>query len=288
MAPLPSANWRTLLGHERLRAMHQHLGKRDSEAEAALAELKKEPPADSPQTLREDVHVVLASVPWRLDSTNDVLRFLSQQSMLPGVLHLLLDGYGSARQPDTSALQELGVKVKVQVTDVAKGAGERTRYAERLPDGLIVLFLDDDLVLRRSYLSRMVRGVEERDAVVSGGGIRQDGVGVFCNASENPFQGEVIYVQCGVLAFRSEWMKGVSSFPLADKMLSRLGHDEVLLSAFFWKSSRPMHRVYAPIWFNNAASDDARALHNVASDRFSMLEEEMRRAVGWPFPRVRA
>jgi polyribonucleotide nucleotidyltransferase len=118
--------------------------------------------------MSEEVHLLLATIPARRPSVSRLLVDLSQQSVLPDCLHLVLDGYGEDAAPSCATFPE-GVRLSVVRTPAPSGPGGRWKVALGMPaDALLVVMDDDQRLCAPDIVETLVRSVRER-----GGGLNR-------------------------------------------------------------------------------------------------------------------
>jgi hypothetical protein len=227
-----------------------------------------------------DVHVLIASVPWRRRSLNRLLRDVAAQSTLPAYVHLVLDGDGApACELDISPLNWNGVEVSIRVQKPGRGAGSRWSIVDLIPDDHFVCNLDDDIGLPQNYIAMHRGALEKQDAVCSGG-YTPDGHSIFCTRTDTDYEGPLSCLQAGAFSVRAARLRGLATMPMAAELLGVLGDDEALISAHLWKTGVEVRRVNMPVTFDPTAGDP-RSQYAAAPRRIVPLRTELSRQTGW-------
>ena len=227
-----------------------------------------------------DMHVLIASVPWRRVSLNRLLREVAAQSLLPSHVHLVLDGEGAPNALlDLSPLSWNGVQVTVRVQRPSRGAGSRWEVVDGIPDAHAICNLDDDVSIAPDYLAKHYAALRGVDAVCSGG-YTTDQRFIMCTRTDINYEGPITCLQAGAFSARARQLRGLREMPMANEFLGVLGDDEGLISAHLWRKGVEVRRVHAPVSFD-PSGHDPRSQYNSAPKRITVLRDKLRAATGW-------
>lgn len=231
--------------------------------------------------LHADLHVLVASVPWRVSSLNALLHDVAAQTVLPMYVHLVLDGYGPGDAlPSLDPLSWDGLRVTVNRQHPARGAGSRWDVAVAQPSDDILASLDDDVKIPRDYLARHLAAMGAHDAVASGGWGETGRHGL--DDVRDSFEGPVVCLMAGASTFRVRCLRELRQVPLSDVTLGVQGDDEGLISAHLFRQGIVPHRVAVPVAFDPLAHDP-RAQGPQRNGDVLRLRRALRDATGWPW-----
>jgi hypothetical protein len=228
-----------------------------------------------------DVHVLIASVPWRRTSLNRLLREVAAQQLRPAFVHLVLDGDDVPNAPlDVSPLDWDGLKVTIKTQHPARGAGARWSVIDEIPNDHVVMNLDDDVGLDSDYVGLHYEALKRADAVCSGG-YTTDRKFIMCD-NNHGYEGPIACLQAGAFSARVSKLRGLRDMPMAAELLGVLGDDEALLSAHLWKTGVVVNRVNAPVRFD-PLGDDPRSQYLSLPGRILGLRSRLTAETGWPW-----
>jgi len=233
-----------------------------------------------------DMHVLIASVPWRRASLNRLIRDVAAQAYLPVCVHLVLDGDGPPNAIlDTSPLTSKGVKVDVREQHPGRGAGSRWNVVDDLKDTDVICNLDDDIGLGSNhYLAVHYEALRSAGAVAAGG-YTPEGRFIMCAWIGIDYEGPINCLQAGAFSARVGCLRGLRSMPMAAEMLGVLGDDEGLIAAHLWRAGVPVRRVNTPVGWDPSGSDPRSQYRNMPG-RITRLRNALRVATGWPWGNV--
>ncbi len=241
-----------------------------------------EAPCEEPDSVtRSDVSMIIATVPWRAQSLNRLLREVAQQTIRPGHLHVLLDGHRGSWPEGLRFVEWPGLTLHVHRVVPARGAGARWRLAETFCGGTIIVNLDDDIRISTRFVEKHVKAVERTGGAVSSGGYTASGRMIICT-QQDPYDGPLLCAQTGAFSMLAADVRGLSLEPMADRLLGLLGDDEGLLSMHLWKSGVLISRVPETVGFDPSA-DDKRSQWGSAPGRCHKLRTALRELTGWPW-----
>jgi hypothetical protein len=238
--------------------------------------------------MSEEVHLLLATIPARRPSVSRLLVDLSQQSVLPDCLHLVLDGYGEDAAPSCATFPE-GVRLSVVRTPAPSGPGGRWKVALGMPaDALLVVMDDDQRLCAPDIVETLVRSVRERGGAVSHMGTDKTGWGMAFPAGT-----ELIAMGAAMMALRVGDLVGLEA--TLEEVRSKggfdpfgdAGDDEAVVAAHLWKRGVTM-RASGPL---KVLTDTSAQAHSQSSRRMASRgtkhpfwqRHEIRRITGWPW-----
>ena len=226
--------------------------------------------------------VLVATVPWRKASCDRLLEQIAEQDELPERVHLLLDGFSD---DDPYPFRPSSLTVSITHYDTAQGAGNRWRYVSQMPwQPDVLINLDDDTVIPKGFTRRMADEVRKTgDAVCASGYPREGGIYLI----KDPHTCEVVCVQTGFFACRTEALRGIDRQPQAEKFLGLLGDDEAFVSAHLWKNHVKMRKIWIPNLNFDKLSRDRRSQFRRKGGTIEGCHAhraELGRIFGWPVP----
>ena len=217
-----------------------------------------------------EIHVVIASVPWREENLRGLISDLRQQSIIPASITVLLDGYpteGWVACPEDVQTHE--------VYPSGTGIWFRWKYASTLRG--LVAFIDDDFRLGPGYLESLhTCRKNHNDAVVSW---HAPDVAGYNFVSQHDKQ--VHLVGAGMCLFDPDQVRGMHEDPEIQGLQCA---DEPFLAYWLWKAGIEMWRPGGP---PQAQSDPevsrtsrAKRYTGVVTRRFVI---DICLARGWPY-----
>lgn len=210
-----------------------------------------------------DIHLVIASVPWRADNLDVLLRSARSQGVQQ--LTLILDGYSSSYLPPIKGFNAR--IVRLQAHPFYSGAGFRALFmcASQSP---LVCTLDDDLGIDNNYFNCLIRAVKSSGG---SGAFAWSGVshlGEFIRYSSSlkapvklfgPQFGALFMINGPAKQLLNFWIsKFRTQYP---KYLSREFGGELFIGASFWSINLPVVRPAgcAPLHMLNSLGKDNRS-----------------------------
>ena len=232
------------------------------------------------------LHIIIATVPWRRPAFRNMLSWLTNQTLKPDLVHLVLDGYGDAASAPCS------LPTREWRTTKCLGPGGRWRVLKELAPETIVVVFDDDISLGFAPYAteRLVKIVEQGYAAAL--------MGVtFSGCMMNIPEGERLI--CGgaaTFAFRAKDLEGLDEFVSEIKTQGKfdpfgdLGDDEAVISALLWKRGVVIKKANIPeIHSVQGTQEGSQARRRLASTRpFWYQRQEIKRITGWPWPLKKA
>jgi hypothetical protein len=236
-------------------------------------------------TPKSELHVIVPNIVSRKSACEKVLYDLTQQTRVPDLVHLVLDGYGDLSAPQVP----VGLKVKEWRTPELSGCGARWRVARDLDPEVILANVDDDIDLKDApeTLESLVF-FAEKGFVASTYGVTISGK--HGNIEMDEF---LVSAAAGTMATKVKNLHGVED--LLEKVRSecgfdpfgRGGDDDGLLSAHFWQHGVQMVLVSIPaigqIKGTQDESETKRRRVAEKADPFRQRREIARIVGGWPF-----
>lgn len=233
------------------------------------------------------VHVLLATVPSRWAAASRLLVEVAAQSVLPDVLHLVLDGYAyGVPIPWYGTLP-----VREHRTAIPTGPGGRWRVLADVPPEATLVVLDDDQEVHgRDVAEGLVA------AVASGGAAAHFGTDPSGWGAVHPAGTPLLSMGAACMAIRAADLAGLGGTlaEIREKCgfdpFGNGGDDEAVVSAHLWRQGTPM-RATGPIAVREALGTQAGSQferRRAASGGRSVFwqREEIRRVTGWPWASV--
>lgn len=227
------------------------------------------------------VLVLCATVPWRREACELMLRSLERQTVRPARVILHLDGF--ARATPRPALPS-GLPVSVRRYLRPRGVGNWWRSLDESHRGMLVACVGDDFVYPPEHLERLVALQAEHGGAISWHGWAVSGENCwFRRRVKTP----VRLTRCGTafLLAPADDLIGIADHELADLFFHPRGHDEALISCWLWTRGVPMTRPAGWAEVEHLpVGTDARATSIRDLHRKTALRRVLRERYDWPDP----
>ena len=224
--------------------------------------------------------VFCATVPWRKPACDAMLRSIAEQTVKPDLTILHLDGF-TRDDPRTTVPDALPVEQRELWP--RRGLGARWRSLSGDHAAAIVMGVDDDFVYAPNYVARTVQERRRFGGAVSWHGWGTDWSNVcFPYAPRAPTA--LLRLGTGFLCARAADLIGIDRHPLADVFFNPKGHEEALVSFWFWKHGVKMTRPAGPaplVRVHELAYDDRATSKSFAQEK-AALRRKLYEDHGWP------
>lgn len=223
-----------------------------------------------------EIHVVVASVPWREENLVLLLEDLKSQTLTPASITTILDGYddeGFARVKESHG--DLNI---LRNQDVGSGNWARWLHAQGL-DGVVAL-IDDDFRVFPEYLERLYEShVRHDEAVVSFHG-KLWGQPWLNGAYEDS---RIDVFGSGLSMFNTRSLVGLQDDHDFKMFLEERGTDDGFMSYFFWSKNIPIFFVggQRPVSHDAVLAHDKRSRGYTQRDKRNRLLNHLRKERGW-------
>lgn len=241
-------------------------------------------------------HLLIATVLRRRTSVEALLRAVAGQTVVPNLVHLVLDRYKYAGAAEFAAPEcPTSLAVIEYRMPTTGGPGGRWRAARGMPVDEILVNLDDDMVLDApDVIEALVEGTHKTGGVVSHLGVYPSGW-----SGVAPAGSPLIALAAGAMACRAGDLAGLEATraEVLEKCgfdpFGPLGDDDALVSAHLWRRGIPI-RATGPlaIYEAPAAQDGSqfqlRREESLRNGRpLFWQRKEIARVTGWPWVEVR-
>jgi hypothetical protein len=183
--------------------------------------------------------VVIATVPWRRENVEKLLRSLAEQTLRPGIVTLVLDDYAGTPEPERP-----GAALPIAVVDTKRraGAGFRWRHIDEWSNSdALVIVIDDDMAVRPTYVEHCVATYERLQAPFSWNGTTFDEKWI--SPGDEPIADRRLFILgAGTAVIPARLLRGISKDPQADGFFGVLGDDEALVSWWLANQGIRLHR----------------------------------------------
>lgn len=239
----------------------------------------------------KDIIVVIGSVPWREENLRGLCQDFCAQTMLPGMVHLVLDGY-SMRAHDGLRhwLDDLSMEWPMFSTtrhETPQGPGGRWRYLAKLatmPDERrVAVIIDDDFRVGPDYVEKTVAGFTSDDV----GMVAWSGTSWDTHSKYGIEETDLWCAAAGMSAVRVSAMAGIESYPGVDAYFGVGGDDEALVSYWMWQQKLRVVRPPEPapdVRSIDAYQFDRRAAHRNHNHRHYIQRIQLLQRHGWAPP----
>lgn len=232
------------------------------------------------------VHLLIATVPERGASVEQLLADVAIQSIVPETVHLVLDGYGDLSAPGLGGLPG----AVCYRTTHRSGPGGRWCALRTIhtgwPDGVVLIVLDDDQrLLGENVIETLVK------AVSSGGAAAYMGTDLDGRGGVHPAGTPLLCMGAGAMVVRVQDLQGLDQTlaeirekcgfdPFGDQ-----GDDEAVIAVHLWRRGVKM---FATGLFAIAESpgtqEESQTEKRRSGDKpFFWQRAAIAKATGWPW-----
>ena len=230
------------------------------------------------------IHLLLATVPRRKVFVERILAAISEQTVVPSVVHLCLEGYGDVIAPKYPE----SLSVKEYRTQQTTGPGARWRIISEISsdvDKLVVL--DDDWSMSSNDVIEKLVSAAGTDSASSYIGLSvsrylTEELGVELISMGGAAMALPVQHLAGLEDLRQEIIKACSFDPFGN-----LGDDEAVVAAHLWRKGVKMFAAgKLGLWMPPQAQVDCqgdRRRSALRGKKFFWQREAIAKVTGWPW-----